>query len=147
MPGSFDDVVWSYFTIDRCGSLIPATTDQRRSAIGRVVDALLGQQAALVEDVEQDEPGQHDDGREHDRDQHRGERAGRRGGRGDRQALRQHVGPLRHAPGDDDGGDRDHGERPGAPGGVAHEQQQSADAAGAARITSGRAREVSPSKR
>ena len=35
-------------------------------------------------------------------------------GRGEREALRQEVGPLRHTPGDDGGGDRDQGE-PRAP--------------------------------
>ena len=47
-----------------------------QDAIGYVVDTLLGKQAALIEDVEQDETGDHDDGGEHDRGQHRCQRAG-----------------------------------------------------------------------
>ena len=98
----------------------------RSQAIGHVVDTLLGKQAALIEDVEQDETGQHDDGGEHDRGQHRGQRAGRGRGRGERQTLRQDVGRLRHTPGDDGRGDRDNGECPSAAGGAANQQQDSA---------------------
>ena len=42
---------------------LPSTLIRRvlSQAIGRVVDTLLGKQAALIEDVEQDETGEHDD--------------------------------------------------------------------------------------
>ena len=67
--------------------------------IGGVVDALLGKEAALVEDVEQHESGEHDEGSQNHRHEYRGQCAGRGRGGGERQALRQDVGPLRHTPG------------------------------------------------
>ena len=71
MPDSFNRFQLPSALIQRVLSL----------AISHVVDTLLGQEAALVEDVEQDEAGNHDDDGQRHRGQHRGQRAGRGRGR------------------------------------------------------------------